>query len=191
MKLKQLLLIAALVMPFSVNAAFVSSISNLEISGSYYDVQFYNTDSYTFNDLWDVDADKVFGEADGSIFNTAPTFWGDDSGAIAAATAIVDYLGSTHWTNPNNTTWDRVGVVTGYFSNGNVSVWGDIDGGLASDSITNFAKTPGGLGGGIAMATFTEVSAVPLPAALWLFGPALLGFMGFRRKAVNTDAASA
>jgi len=24
---------------------------------------------------------------------------------------------------------------------------------------------------------------VPLPAALWLFGPALLGFMGFRRKA--------
>jgi len=27
-----------------------------------------------------------------------------------------------------------------------------------------------------------SVSAVPLPAALWLFGPALLGFMGFRRK---------
>lgn len=31
-----------------------------------------------------------------------------------------------------------------------------------------------------------EVSAVPLPAALWLFAPALLGFMGFRRRAVNT-----
>jgi len=29
----------------------------------------------------------------------------------------------------------------------------------------------------------TEVSAVPLPAAVWLFGPALLGFMGFRSKA--------
>jgi len=28
----------------------------------------------------------------------------------------------------------------------------------------------------------TNTSAVPLPAALWLFGPALLGFMGFRRK---------
>jgi len=26
------------------------------------------------------------------------------------------------------------------------------------------------------------ISAVPLPAALWLFGPALLGFIGFRRK---------
>jgi len=29
---------------------------------------------------------------------------------------------------------------------------------------------------------FNEVSAVPLPAALFMFGPALLGFMGFRRK---------
>lgn len=28
-----------------------------------------------------------------------------------------------------------------------------------------------------------SVSAVPLPAAAFLFGPALLGFMGFRRKA--------
>jgi len=28
----------------------------------------------------------------------------------------------------------------------------------------------------------TNTSAVPLPAALWLFGPALLGFMGFRKK---------
>jgi len=35
----------------------------------------------------------------------------------------------------------------------------------------------------------TQVSTVPLPAALWLFGPALLGFMGFRRKAVDTAAA--
>jgi len=34
----------------------------------------------------------------------------------------------------------------------------------------------------------TEVSAVPLPAAAFLFGPALLGFLGFRRKA-NTNVA--
>ena len=27
-----------------------------------------------------------------------------------------------------------------------------------------------------------RIPAVPLPAALWLFGPALLGFIGFRRK---------
>jgi len=34
-----------------------------------------------------------------------------------------------------------------------------------------------------------DVSAVPVPAALFLFAPALLGFMGFRRKAVDTAAA--
>jgi hypothetical protein len=28
----------------------------------------------------------------------------------------------------------------------------------------------------------TGPSAVPLPAAVWLFGPALLGFLGLRRK---------
>jgi len=29
-----------------------------------------------------------------------------------------------------------------------------------------------------------EVSAVPIPAALWLFGPALLGLLGLRRKEI-------
>ena len=32
------------------------------------------------------------------------------------------------------------------------------------------------------------VSAVPIPAAAFLFAPALLGFMGLRRKAKNTVA---
>jgi len=34
-----------------------------------------------------------------------------------------------------------------------------------------------------------DVSAVPVPAALFLFAPALLGFLGFRRKAVDTTTA--
>lgn len=33
-----------------------------------------------------------------------------------------------------------------------------------------------------AMVDMRVPPAVPIPAALWLFGPALLGFMGFRRK---------
>ena len=33
-----------------------------------------------------------------------------------------------------------------------------------------------------------DVSAVPVPAALFMFTPALLGFMGFRRKAKNLVA---
>lgn len=34
-----------------------------------------------------------------------------------------------------------------------------------------------------------NVSAVPIPAALWLFAPALLGFFGLRRKAQNAAVA--
>lgn len=35
----------------------------------------------------------------------------------------------------------------------------------------------------------TGISEVPLPAALWLFAPALIGFLGFRRKASKLVAA--
>jgi hypothetical protein len=43
------------------------------------------------------------------------------------------------------------------------------------------------------VATFTTaiISAVPVPAALWLLGPALLGFFGLRRNAMSTNAVSA
>lgn len=34
-----------------------------------------------------------------------------------------------------------------------------------------------------------NVSAVPIPAALWLFAPALLGFLGLRRRAQTLAAA--
>jgi len=48
------------------------------------------------------------------------------------------------------------------------------DNGDASDKyILAGGPIPGGFGG---------PDPVPLPAALWLFAPALLGFMGFRRK---------
>jgi len=33
-----------------------------------------------------------------------------------------------------------------------------------------------------------EINAVPIPAAVFMFAPALLGFMGFRRKAKNSAA---
>jgi len=43
---------------------------------------------------------------------------------------------------------------------------------------------------GISHVTFinTDIPQVPVPAALWLFAPALLGFLGLRRKAKNTLA---
>ena len=36
--------------------------------------------------------------------------------------------------------------------------------------------------------SYNQVNAVPVPAALFMFAPALLGFMGFRRRAKNLAA---
>jgi len=47
--------------------------------------------------------------------------------------------------------------------------------GFASDSGTNSYQ--------ISISSTPELSAVPVPAALFLFAPALLGFLGYRRKA--------
>jgi len=180
MKVKQLFISALLVFPLSANAALVTSISALDIGGTLYDVTFHHSDSITFNDLWDSNGDKTFGN-DASVFSTAPTFWGDASGAETAANAIVTALGTIDWTHPTNDTFDRVAVPTGYFSNGNLSVYGDSQNALATDGVTNYAMGPNSLGGGVAIASF-QVAAVPVPAAVWLFGSGLLGLMGIARR---------
>ena len=40
-----------------------------------------------------------------------------------------------------------------------------------------------GVSGGTPLTATLSISAVPVPAALFLFAPALLGFLGLRRKA--------
>lgn len=183
MKVKRLFISALLALPLSANAALVTSISALDIDGTLYDVTLYDSDVYTFNELWDSDGDQTFGN-DSSVFNTTPSFWGDASGAETAANAIVAALESTDWTNLDDSSWDRVGVPTGYFGNGNLSAWGDTNGALTTDSVGNFAKGPSSLGGGIAFASF-QVSAVPVPAAIWLFGSGLLGLVGIARRKIS------
>jgi len=42
--------------------------------------------------------------------------------------------------------------------------------------------------GGISLDVSADISSVPVPAAAFLFAPALLGFMGLRRKAKNAVA---
>ena len=60
--------------------------------------------------------------------------------------------------------------------------------GINSFTIADFKSITAGVdgkGGGLSnFRAYTDVSAVPLPAAAWLFGSALMGFMGFRRNAV-------
>lgn len=56
--------------------------------------------------------------------------------------------------------------------------------GLFDTAITSLIVSNMGLSGISHIAYFntSDISAIPIPAALWLFGPALLGFMGFRRR---------
>lgn len=64
-------------------------------------------------------------------------------------------------------------IFAGLIADGFLNLFFDTSSGV------NCCGTVNHLSGTIA---FNEVSAVPLPAALLMFGPALLGFMGFRRK---------
>jgi len=60
--------------------------------------------------------------------------------------------------------------------------------GLFDSAITSVAFNTAGIGNnnanGSNFAYFnaSQISAVPIPAALWLFAPALIGFLGFRRR---------
>jgi len=181
MKLKQLLLMAALVMPFSVGAATLSlsgttvtGINNLEIDGQFYDGVFstgaWNSNSFGF---------------------TSEQF------ALDASNALAGYLNSgdsdaTNWLNDVYSTQQCTGTFCYLITAFNSSVDAYLArilggatwvGGITVDADHNSRAY-----------TFVDwsaasVSTVPLPAAVWLFGPALLGFMGFRRKAVDTAAA--
>jgi hypothetical protein len=57
----------------SAHAALVTELADVDINGTFYDVTFHT--ALSFNDLWDGDGNGDFG-ADGSIFDSAPTFWG-------------------------------------------------------------------------------------------------------------------
>ncbi len=54
-------------------------------------------------------------------------------------------------------------------------------------SFDDIASTPTNTFGNLVYAKWTRVSAVPIPAAIWLFGTALIGLVGFgkRRAAVS------
>lgn len=68
----------------------------------------------------------------------------------------------------------------------------DINGALAlfvfDFPITSISSVNWGVvdGWDVSFFAYSDLSAVPVPAAIWLFGPALLGFMRFRRKAKLT-----
>lgn len=78
--------------------------------------------------------------------------------------ALFDYAGFTGQTAYFNTAGNYAGGQSFFHSSGR---WSDFQ----TDADHRF------------IAEFSSVSAVPIPAAAFLFAPALLGFMGLRRKA--------
>jgi hypothetical protein len=91
------------------------------------------------------------------------------------------------------TTWNTSTAILGATNLGN-----DFDAALASLQFSSLSVllgagsytisgittlSPFGSGGAAVQLSSVDVSAVPIPAAALLFAPALLGFMGLRRKA--------
>lgn len=163
----------------SANAAQITELLGVDINGTSYDVTFHLGSS--FNDLWDADDDGIFGESDSSLFNSAPTFWGDAPLALLAANAIISRLGTADTTTVVGSDSFLVaygisnGILTSYFD-GFVEPDNDVVG-----TAPNFI--------GAAITAFypyvsfsPAASPVPIPAAVWLFGSALIGLLGFRNR---------
>ena len=160
-----------------INAAAVSSINGLDIGGTTYDVTFHSLT--TFNALWDNDGDKTFGDSDGSVFNAAPTFWGNPDMAKLAASQIMNYLGSTHTVNDGGDAF-YVPFEWGPDFTTTVNIIGDVHPDPDNDifSTTSGIDYESRTAGGIASFTVTAVS---LPASIWLFGYGLIGLIGISR----------
>ncbi len=166
------------------NAALVTELLNVDIDGSLYDVRFHNAPGDSFYGLWeDGDGDGSF-SAVGSLFDSAPTFWGDSAGAAAAAAAIIAALGSADTTSSYG--FDTFYVAYGYFGGDRILVQADPEVLPSIDSLISYNFiVPNDFYPFYPYASFTDVSVVPIPAAIWLFGTALIGLVGFgkRRKA--------
>jgi len=215
MKLKQLLLIAALVMPFSVGAAIIDNggyttdtdtgLSWLDLTTtagiSYIDVQDYIANDQTVDgvdySLWHYATSAQFNQL---VSNFTGIFIGETDYSTVyndgESNGLIPLLGDTY--SPIYGEGDR-SYSAGFVapdSNGDVFeayVFANIagDGDYRTDS--QFSRS--------GSANYNQADyvgsflvsgnliATPIPAALWLFGPALLGLMGFRRKAVDTAAA--
>jgi len=179
----RLALIALLVGTGSANAALITTIPNIVVGGIEYTATFHVSSGV--NDLFDADRDAIFGDSDGSLFNRAPTFFGDETGARDAASQIIIRLGTTDTTSPNSDSFfipTAFATVAGVFT-------GVAD--MTTDT-TNDELTTGTLGGLSTIITFPRVTfertgptSIPVPSTLALAGLAMLVMGGMRRRKQN------
>lgn len=172
----------------NVSSAIVTSFSNLQIGAKYYNVTIHTSGS--FNDIWDIDDDGIFGEGDRSMIDRAPNFWGNEAGATAATTAITIALGKTDgWHEDSDSVWTPFEWFKDSFNPTFVSSKFDMDRDYATDNPhlgTNHGAADRKMHiashGHSAYASYDEVAPVPLPASAWLFCSGLISLFGFSRR---------
>ncbi len=178
------------------SGAIVTSLSNLEIAGSYYDVTIHTPGS--FNDIWDSDGNGVFGEGGATFIDRAPQFWGASAAAWLAQSAVMAALGTEHTWNGSS---DRImtpfafGNGTAFLPDSRVLFWYDHDP-MPGGELLFATKLERHIGlsdptspSGLAYVSYEPVTHVPLPPALWLFGSVLTGYGLWARKRKRDDSA--
>ncbi len=158
----------------------VQSITDLMVGGTSYDATFHKGSGVTFNSLWDNDGDKSFDDNDGSLFNHAPVFMGNDQLAKEATNQIMAVLGASYTTSRTYTDLDYFYVPYSYDPGG---IWARFDsyGAKLDVDILGLLQVNPTLTYVVPYVSF-QVSSVPIPAALWLFSSALAGFGFIGRK---------
>lgn len=150
------------------------------------------------------------GVATGSVVNTYNLTGSSSAGGIVFDSGIIDVqaIGTPYYTvdaSVNNLHFDNTGTYYGYPTGGIDMSGGTVNGdgtitiafnGLWDGNIGLFDEVTAGLTGSGAVdvlyepaliflegnLTLTAVSEVPVPAAAWLFGSALLGLAGIKRR---------
>ncbi len=154
------------------------TLENLLIDGKYYNATVF-LDPYSFSELWDPNQDQIFGN-DNSGINMAPAFFNifDDAPVEAGLAAVMSELRhNMTWKNSN---LDRIFAPLLFEGDHLLRM-------EAFTDINTADRTPKEWDGRILLpgwVNFEQVTpaAVPVPAAVWLFGSALIGFIGMSRR---------
>jgi len=176
-------IVILLVSASGVNAGLITSLSGVDVEGTLYDVSFHARTS--FDSLWDADRDGVYDDLDGSVFNSAPMFFGDSTLAAKAALAVILALGNVDFVLPAaGSPFDRfivpAEILPGHF----FYFWTDRDRRPNVDRLFGEQWSTGAVrdgSGPLVFASFTP-HQVPEPTTLFLFALGLSGFGIIRRK---------
>ena len=106
----------------------------------------------------------VFRDANGG-------FAGTQAGGNAAPGFNIFDGNVVDWTDPTDNVWRTLGVGTAPAPDNTASV-----------DFNVLVLAPSGGSGFFDSASFDQVSAIPVPAAVWLFGSGLLGLLGVARR---------